>query len=65
MNGTRNFVLTIDQTRDLRVAELTQALSRVAGQIDSGRMRLDGGLVRGSDGKRIGSYHWVDKPAAE
>jgi hypothetical protein len=60
MQGARNFVLIIDKTRDLRVGELTKALARVAGQIDSGRLRLDGGLIRGSDGKPIGSYHWED-----
>jgi hypothetical protein len=65
MQSARKFVLTIDQTRDLSVAELTKALSRVAGQIDSGRMRLEGGLIRGSAGKAIGSYHWEDQdPAA-
>jgi hypothetical protein len=65
MHGARKFVLTIDQTRDLRLAELTKALARTAGQLDSGRLRLEGGLIRGSDGKAIGNYHWEDQdPAA-
>jgi hypothetical protein len=65
VQGTRKFILTIDQTRELTVAELTKSLTRTAGQIDSGRLRLEGGLVRGSTGRVIGSYHWEDQEKAE
>ena len=60
MQGARKFILVIDQTRDLTVPELTKALARTAGQIDSGRVRLEGGIVRGSSGRAIGRYHWAD-----
>jgi hypothetical protein len=64
MQGARKFVLVIDQTKNLTVAELTRSLARLAGQIDSGRARLEGGIVRGSGGKAIGKYHWDDPAPA-
>jgi hypothetical protein len=65
MQGARAFILKIDKTRDLNIAELAKALSRTAGQLDSGRLRVDGGIVRGSAGQAIGSYHWEDPPKTD
>jgi hypothetical protein len=56
--GARKFILTIDRTWNLTAGELTKALATTAGGIDTGRLRLEGGLVRGSDRRVIGNYHW-------
>ena len=69
MKGQRKFVLVIDQTRLLTAAELVKALTRTAARLDSGQGRIDGGLIRGSAGAVIGSYHWEaqdrDEPEPE
>lgn len=69
MKGQRKFVLVIDQTRLLTAAELIKALTRTAARLDSGQGRIDGGLIRGSAGAVIGSYHWEaqdrDEPEPE
>lgn len=57
--GKRQFVLSITETEGLTEGELTGALSRVAGQIKSGRLRIESGIVRDSTGKIIGGYRWV------
>jgi hypothetical protein len=55
----RRFVLVLAD-HDLTVGELTKALSRTAGQIDSGRLPLERGEVRNTAGKQIGNYYWED-----
>jgi hypothetical protein len=57
----RAFILKISKTAGLSIASLTQALARTAGQIDSGRLRPEGGIVRGPGGQAIGTYHWEDQ----
>jgi hypothetical protein len=58
--GKQKFVLTIDGTAGLTIEELTGAMSKVAGQISSGRASITQGIVRGKDGHVIGSYKWED-----
>jgi hypothetical protein len=58
VKDARKFVLVIDQTRLLTAAELVKALTRTAAGLDSGRARMEGGLIRGSDSRVIGSYRW-------
>ena len=57
--GKRKFVLENTETDGLTEGELTRALSRLAGHIHSGRCSLEGGALRDSAGKAIGTYKWV------
>lgn len=61
---SRKFVLEITETAGVTIGELTRAVSRTAGRIDSGRSALETGSVRDNGGKVIGRYYWEDQSDA-